>query len=230
MLDSKMQGFLQKYVQQWFSPAILFLGLISGIAGTVLAYKDFTAANNQAANERFSNAQSLEEETQTSPHELQDQATPSGMLVYVSGAVKKPGVYTLLQDENRVFHAIEKAGGFSSQANKTYIAKTLNMVDRMKDGERIYVPMEVDDGIQNIDSVQNIHDNIQQQKQGNTQGIDLNSASQQELEQLNGIGERRAAQIIQGRPYADINDFRSRSGLPNSIVDALEKQINFSTD
>jgi DNA uptake protein ComE-like DNA-binding protein len=44
-------------------------------------------------------------------------------------------------------------------------------------------------------------------------GIDINSASQQELESLPGVGPTIARWIIEGRPYRSVEDLRRVKGI-----------------
>jgi DNA uptake protein ComE-like DNA-binding protein len=50
--------------------------------------------------------------------------------------------------------------------------------------------------------------------------VDLNSASQQELEALPGVGEATAKKIIAGRPYSSVADL-SRAGVPQATIDKI---------
>ncbi len=54
--------------------------------------------------------------------------------------------------------------------------------------------------------------------------IDLNNASQQELETLPGIGKISADKIIAGRPYASIKDL-TKAGIPEKNI-ATDKTIS----
>ena len=68
---------------------------------------------------------------------------PEKLYVHVCGYVNQPGVYELQQD-SRVFEAIEAAGGMTTTAAFSY----LNQAELLKDGQQIYVPSqeEVDSG------------------------------------------------------------------------------------
>lgn len=57
------------------------------------------------------------------------------IIVYVTGAVKRPGVYTLTGDA-RLYHAIRAAGGFKSNA----VTDALNLADRAQDGDQLNIP------------------------------------------------------------------------------------------
>lgn len=49
--------------------------------------------------------------------------------------------------------------------------------------------------------------------------MDVNTASKEELETLDGVGPSLAQAIIDGRPWASINDLTSVSGISQAMVD-----------
>jgi competence protein ComEA len=57
------------------------------------------------------------------------------LVVYVTGAVKKPGVYRFKTGE-RLYQAVERAGGFKPDA----VQEALNLADQLKDADQIHVP------------------------------------------------------------------------------------------
>ena len=57
--------------------------------------------------------------------------------------------------------------------------------------------------------------------------VDLNTATQQELEALPGVGEATAKKIIAGRPYASVADL-SKAGVPQSTIDKISSQVTVS--
>ena len=61
------------------------------------------------------------------------------LIVYVTGAVKKPGIVTL-HTGDRIFQAVHQAGGFKAGAVKD----ALNLADRLQDGDQIHVPARGD--------------------------------------------------------------------------------------
>ena len=54
--------------------------------------------------------------------------------------------------------------------------------------------------------------------------VDLNTATQKELEDLPGVGEATASKIIAGRPYSSVDDLE-RAGIPKSTVSKIRKLV-----
>lgn len=59
------------------------------------------------------------------------------LVVYVSGAVKKPGVYTF-QIGDRIYHAIRAAGGLKPNADP----EALNLAEYLRDADNIHFPVK----------------------------------------------------------------------------------------
>ncbi len=136
----------------------------------------------------------------------------SVMAVDIAGAVQKPGMYQL-PPSSFMSDAIATAGGFLSTADADYVAKTLNLASQLTDGQKIYIPFEGE-------STQSTSES------GTTStGISLNQASQSELEELPGIGEKRASDIIAGRPYSDIQDLLNQDIVTSTIFEDIQSLI-----
>ena len=55
--------------------------------------------------------------------------------------------------------------------------------------------------------------------------IDVNTASEQELMTLHGIGEARARAIVDGRPYERKDDLVRRKVIPKGVYDRIRDRI-----
>ncbi len=141
------------------------------------------------------------------------------IVVDVSGAVEKPGVYRLGRG-SRIVDALAVAGGLSAQADRDFLSKTINLSQLVTDGMKIYIaPIGEDQMSRGAGSG----------SAGEIRGIGeiiyINSASKNELESLWGVGQARAEAIIAGRPYSGIEDLIARKILPKSVVEKNRGRI-----
>jgi competence protein ComEA len=117
--------------------------------------------------------------------------TPMPIFVYVTGAVEVPGVYSLERGD-RVLDAIEAAGGELPDAS----LDSINLAAVLQDGAKIFVP-DANNPLTS-DEFGAISTPVLM--------ININIASQQELELLPGIGSEKALAII---AYREENGFFS---------------------
>lgn len=136
--------------------------------------------------------------------------------VDVSGAVVTSGVYQLKKGAI-IEEAILKAGGFSDQANTEFISKYLNLAQKISDGSKIYVPFigEKDTDFAVSKGVAGV----------SNQPINLNTASQAELETLSGIGPVTASKIIAGRPYRKLEELIEKKVVSKSVFEKIKDQL-----
>lgn len=136
------------------------------------------------------------------------------IVVDVGGAVIDPGVYELEQG-SRLKDALVAAGGLAASADREWVEKVFNMAEEVDDGEKIYVPEVLKN--------QNIENSNQSQ---NLNLININDASQQELESLWGIGEVRAQAIIDNRPYKSIEELLEKKIVPKNVFEANKEKMS----
>ena len=131
-----------------------------------------------------------------------NQAPQKPSIIYVSGAVKSPGIYELEAD-SRIYDAIDAAGGFDENADAEYINNSVNLASKILDEQKITIPFE---------------NTSTSEMSAQTQSglININNASEAELDSLPGIGPATAKKIIQARPFQNIEDLKSVAGIGDS--------------
>lgn len=138
--------------------------------------------------------------------------TKANIYVYVCGNVVSPGVY-LLAEGDRMFMAIDKAGGITDDGCVDYLELALELCD----GQRIYVP-DYEEAI-TISQMNNDSDNGL---------VNLNRASIEELMTLPGIGEAKAKAIVSYReqqPFASIEDIMNIPGIKEAAFSKIQDYI-----
>jgi competence protein ComEA len=155
------------------------------------------------------------------PIKLIPPPSPAPIIVHVAGAVNEPGVHTL-PNGSRVKDAVERSGGLADDADSDLI----NLAKPLKDGEQIWVPAE--DPVKVIDVSDELTTKGDQKNQP-AQRININSASQADLETLPGIGPVIAQAIIQFRlengPFEALNEIQSVSGIGPVTFEKIQSLI-----
>lgn len=145
----------------------------------------------------------------------------------ISGAVVSPGVYTLTEDA-RIKDAIEKAGGLSDAADMEFVERSFNLAAKLQDGSKLYIP-EVGESIGSTTS--NTSTGSVQSMAG-TSGIsasgliNINTASELELDTLSGVGPVTARKIIDNRPYASLEELVSKKVVSSSVFEKIKDNIS----
>lgn len=62
-------------------------------------------------------------------------------------------------------------------------------------------------------------------KSAQTAQVDINTASEDQLKAISGIGDVYAKRIIAGRPYSAKNQLVSKGVLPQGVYDKVKNQI-----
>lgn len=163
--------------------------------------------------------------TKSKPKDLSGQNFPKESLmenqkmlsVDVSGAVNKPGVYQLRND-SRIEDAVKVAGGFAETANKEYISKYLNMAQKISDGSKVYVPAEGEQAGGTVTGETVAGASVQAT-------VNINTATQAELEALPGIGPVTASKIISDRPYQATENLLNRKVVSKAVFEKIKDQL-----
>jgi len=140
------------------------------------------------------------------------------IVIYISGAVNKPGVFKLAQNA-RVIDAVTLAGGLTPEADVT---KT-NMAQLVKDGMHINVVAKAPVSQSNGTSTPPV-------SIGKGQGmININSADKTALDTLPGVGPALAERIVEYRQtnggFSDIEGLKKVPGVSSSKFEKMKDKI-----
>jgi competence protein ComEA len=162
----------------------------------------------------------------TAPIEASESAKP--IVVDVSGAVVEPGVYELIEGM-RVEDALVRAGGFLPEADTAYVTKHINRAQLLTDGSKIYIPIQGEMDSQSQEKVNTLigSGEVIGITTSNSSSINVNSASQSDLESLWGIGAARAQEIISNRPYTSLDELKAKASIPQNVLDRNAELITF---
>lgn len=138
-----------------------------------------------------------------------------GVTVYVGGAVRSPGLYTLDYGAH-VADALDAAGGPVDAE-----ISAVPMADKLKDGLEIFVP-----AAEAASSVpQEALALAGEAAPGSTGRINVNTAGAAELETLPGVGPALSQRIIDYRtrngPYSSLDDLAGVRGISSRMVEEL---------
>ncbi len=153
----------------------------------------------------------------------QEKAETKELVVYVCGAVKSPGVYTLSAG-SRLYAAVQTAGGFSKDADSAYH----NLAREVEDGERIYILSFSETNALTAEQQVAGEEGSAGAVQANGL-INLNTATAEQLMTLPGIGEARAADILAYRAkigqFTDIEELMNVSGIGEARFEKMKDKI-----
>jgi len=158
----------------------------------------------------------IELEVETNATVLQEK-----ILIDVKGAVTIPGVYEATTGE-RVIDVINKAGGLLDSADKNNINFAMKVADEMV----LYIPVI---GEQTQVMSGGVAGESQQANSTADEKVNLNSASETDLQTLPGIGPSKALAIIEYRDtngsFKTIEDLKEISGIGEKTFEKLKDHI-----
>lgn len=168
------------------------------------------------------------------PIMLQPAPTKEPIAVHIIGAVPRPGLYEFAEGA-RIQDAINAAGGLLTSAN----VETINLAALLEDGQQLSIPYKAgeepsvtsEDGSTTDDDSLVLPGSTETPDASGTdiELVNINTASVEELDSLDGIGPTIAQRIIDYReengPFQTIEDILNVSGIGPSTFDQIKDQI-----
>ncbi len=178
----------------------------------------------------------------------------NNIYIHIMGEVKNPGV-VIAKEGDRIKDIIEKAGGTTEKAD----LKNINLAYKVEDGQKINIPnidenknenvLQKKDDEENKSTTNNtgnenaknvnyitksggtnvIVDGNNNDAESKSSKVNINTATQTELETLNGIGPSTASKIIKYRnekgKFKKIEDIKNVSGIGEAKFKKIEADI-----
>ena len=133
--------------------------------------------------------------------------------IHILGQVNYNGILEL-EEGNRIDDAIKKAGGITDQADITKI----NLAYKLSDGQKLYIPSITDEETEYILENEKIEEKI-----------NINTATQTELETLPGVGPSLALKILNYRKengkFKTIEEIQNVSGVGENKYEEIKEEI-----
>jgi competence protein ComEA len=197
--------------------------IILGIVGLIVAGLGVTAFRHFSAD---NNADIV------IPGPVQEKATigtsTGSVIVHVAGAVQQEGVYKL-KFGDRIMDALNLAGGTLASAD----ISSINLAEKVKDGEKITVPYAPASGSPDR-ACRQAGTRITGYPGNGGSGtslskVNLNSAGEKELCKIPGIGPSTAKRIIEYRsvngPFSKIEDIMKVKGIGKGSFGKIKGKI-----
>ena len=147
------------------------------------------------------------------------------IIIHVTGAIKNEGIVEA-KEGARISEIIDLAGGVTEETDLSKI----NLAYAVRDGQKIYVPSINDKGdIEKVteEAGENVIDDGEIVNKN--QKVNINKASQTELETLSGVGPSTALKIINYREengdFEKIEDIKNVPGIGEAKYESLKESI-----
>lgn len=206
---------LKEYKWQIALPAAAGLLLTTFLIFSQPAKSDQTGLTDFPQLEQTSSSSESVEETSTEASKELSQ-----LVVDVKGAVTEPGLYTLAAGA-RVNDAVKAAGGLTSQADP----KSINLAQKLSDEAVVYVASKDE----NISVVASTTASSAMSQEGNESKVNLNTATEADLQTISGIGAKRAADIIAYREanggFKSVDDLNNVSGIGDKTMESIRPYV-----
>lgn len=216
------------YLVVGFIMLIIFVWAISKDNNRKENLSNFSSEKQELTRKTDPNDIKMSHTDSTNEKRTQKNLEPKDVTCDISGAIKNQGVYTL-KNGARLNELIEIAGGLATNAQ----LKNVNRALILKDQDKIYIP-HVGEKFSKTDIVSSEEENSTtsadiSNAQSNSPKININTADSAELQKLNGIGEKKAQQIISYRQkngqFKQIEDLKQVSGIGDKTFETLKSQL-----
>lgn len=144
----------------------------------------------------------------------------SSIYVFICGEIERPGVYEM-PDGSRVYELINRAGGITPGG----AVESVNQAEALSDSQQIYIPSKEEAKSKAAVATSGSDGLVT----SNKSLININTADEATLQQINGIGASRAADIVAYRNssggFNTIEDIMKVPGIKDGLFSKIKDQI-----
>ncbi|NLJ94447.1 MAG: ComEA family DNA-binding protein [Clostridiaceae bacterium] len=158
--------------------------------------------------------------------EIDSESENENYPVHIMGEVANPGVY-YLKTGDIIDHLITKAGGLTDRADLRYV----NLAAKTIPNQKVYIPSIDEEQMSYDDYLTLVQNEVISESEASQENnkININTADQNELQKLNGIGPSKANDIIGYRElngsFQTIEEIMNVAGIKENIFEKIKNQI-----
>jgi competence protein ComEA len=215
-------------MERWLSNRKLWAVTIIVFVAVILLMID---KNDQAAERKAASEKTASYFTKhagrsgTAESDVKTVRPPAKLIVDMKGAVRRPGIYTMTAGD-RVSDAVARAGGITAKADENRI----NLAQKVADEMVIFVPEKGKKSPPQVSGSPGTAASPQGTSSSGPSGgqININSADEQALQNLTGIGPAKAKAIVQYReqhgPFKSVDDLNNVSGIGDKSLEKIKPE------
>lgn len=227
-----MQNFFEHHRKEIITGAGVLLFMIAGALAMIIMPSEKSPPPKETPKQNTTQESNQESESRTQEHKPESSSpeSPREIYVYMTGAVKKPGVYKF-PEGSRIFEVVEAAGGFTDKAD----IAALNLAETFSDAQHIHIPVKGERPRVNTNTNADTYTHITVQpdepnrKPNDSNLVDINHASESELQRLKGVGPAIAKRIYEYRQkhgrFKSAEELINVRGIGPAKLEKMKSQI-----
>ncbi len=207
---------------QKLNKKILFIIII--ISGIIYGVFNYLTQNKNKENlENISQYIIINNQTENITEENNNQEK---IVIHITGAICNEGIYEL-EENSRIADAVKMAGGLKEDAD----LKQINLAYVLEDGMKINIPSKNENTNEDSNNTESYitKENLNSSNNTKISKVNINNATQTELETLPGIGPSTALKIINYRKekgkFNKIEDIKNVNGIGENKFNKIKEFI-----
>lgn len=205
---------------------VLFLGIGYMIYKSNLNLNEniYVVSESKENNKQLVNEKQSSEELSNKDIKRDDNKIEKNIImitIHISGEVNNPGVVNIESDK-RLSDAVDKLGGITENAD----LNNINLAMKIEDAKHYIIP-KLGEEIKNNEVV-----NYENQNNSDSNKININKATVEELDKLPGVGQATANKIINYREengdFKSIEEVKNVNGIGNKKYEQIKNEITLN--